>query len=173
MLDGHPNHTELFDVKHDLGGMVDVEFMVQALVLGFANKYPELTKNKGNIALLKKAGELGLVPAELANYVADAYRQLRAKQHALRLAGHDKSRTSDPALMVMRKPIRKLGKPCWAKVQVFSALRLLRHSHLVHALLKGSGFSSQKGEFLRLSNSVALATCPPCAPPGNCLIVRH
>jgi glutamate-ammonia-ligase adenylyltransferase len=108
MLDGHPNHTELFDVKHDLGGMVDVEFMVQALVLGFANKYPELTKNKGNIALLKKAGELGLVPAELANYVADAYRQLRAKQHALRLAGHDKSRTSDPALMVMRKPIRKL-----------------------------------------------------------------
>jgi glutamate-ammonia-ligase adenylyltransferase len=40
--------------------------------------------------------------------VADAYRQLRAKQHALRLAGHDKSRTSDPALMVMRKPIRKL-----------------------------------------------------------------
>ena len=108
MLDGHPNHTELFDVKHDLGGMVDVEFMVQALVLGYANKHPDLTKNKGNIALLKKAGELGLVPAELANYVADAYRQLRAKQHALRLAGHDKSRTSDPALMVMRKPIRML-----------------------------------------------------------------
>jgi len=59
MLDGHPNHTELFDVKHDLGGMVDVEFMVQALVLGFANKYPELTKNKGNIALLKKQGNWG------------------------------------------------------------------------------------------------------------------
>lgn len=108
MLEGHPNHSELFDVKHDLGGMVDVEFMVQALVLGYASKHPELTKNKGNIALLKKAGELGLVPADLANYVADAYRQLRAKQHALRLAGHDKSRTSDPALMVMRKPIRKL-----------------------------------------------------------------
>lgn len=108
MLEGHPNHTELFDVKHDLGGMVDIEFMVQALVLGHANTHPELTKNKGNIALLKKAGELGLIPAELANYVADAYRQLRAKQHALRLAGHDKSRTSDPALMVLKKPIRKL-----------------------------------------------------------------
>jgi len=36
-----------------------VEFMVQALVLGFANKYPELTKNKGNIALLKKQGNWG------------------------------------------------------------------------------------------------------------------
>lgn len=108
MLDGHPNHTELFDVKHDLGGMVDVEFMVQALVLGHSHQHPVLTKNKGNIALLKKAGELGLVPADLANYVADAYRQLRAKQHALRLAGQDKSLTGDPALMVMRKPIRKL-----------------------------------------------------------------
>lgn len=108
MLEGHPNHTELFDVKHDLGGMVDVEFMVQALVLGHSHFYPELTQNKGNIALLKKAGELGLLPANLANYVADAYRQLRAKQHALRLAGHDKSRTSDPAMMVLRKPIRTL-----------------------------------------------------------------
>jgi [glutamine synthetase] adenylyltransferase / [glutamine synthetase]-adenylyl-L-tyrosine phosphorylase len=77
-------------------------------VLGHSHTHPELTKNKGNIALLKKAGELGLVPFELANYVADAYRQLRAKQHALRLAGHDKSRTSDPALMVLKKPIRKL-----------------------------------------------------------------
>ena len=108
MLEGHPNNSELFDVKHDLGGMVDIEFMVQALVLGHAHTHPELTQNKGNIALLKKAGELGLVPADLANYVADAYRQLRAKQHELRLAGHDKSRTSDPSLMVMRKPIRKL-----------------------------------------------------------------
>lgn len=108
MLEGHPNNSELFDVKHDLGGMVDIEFMVQALVLGHSHTHPELTQNKGNIALLKKAGELGLVPADLANYVADAYRQLRAKQHELRLAGHDKSRTSDPSLMVMRKPIRKL-----------------------------------------------------------------
>ncbi len=108
MFEGHPNNSELFDVKHDRGGMVDVEFMVQALVLGHASKHPELTQNKGNIALLKKAGELGLVPQELANYVADAYRQLRAKQHALRLAGMDKSRTSDPAMLVLQKPIRKL-----------------------------------------------------------------
>ncbi|HEX4857183.1 MAG TPA: bifunctional [glutamate--ammonia ligase]-adenylyl-L-tyrosine phosphorylase/[glutamate--ammonia-ligase] adenylyltransferase [Limnobacter sp.] len=108
MLDGHPNHSDLFDVKHDEGGMVDVEFMVQALVLGHSSSYPELTRNKGNIALLKKSGELGLVPSDLANAVADAYRQLRAKQHALRLAGQDNSRTSDPALIMMRKPIRQL-----------------------------------------------------------------
>lgn len=108
LLDGHPNHSELFDVKNDLGGMVDVEFMVQALVLGHAHTYQELTQNKGNIALLKKAGALGLVPTELAEKVADSYRQLRAKQHALRLAGLNKSRTDDQNLVVLKKPIRKL-----------------------------------------------------------------
>ncbi|WP_370263370.1 bifunctional [glutamate--ammonia ligase]-adenylyl-L-tyrosine phosphorylase/[glutamate--ammonia-ligase] adenylyltransferase [Limnobacter sp.] len=108
MLEGHPNHSELFDVKHDVGGMVDVEFIVQALVLGHAHEHPKLTGNRGNIALLKTAGELGLIPVNLANAVADAYRMLRAKQHAMRLAGHDKSRTSDPAMMVLRKPIRTL-----------------------------------------------------------------
>ncbi|MCQ8896997.1 bifunctional [glutamate--ammonia ligase]-adenylyl-L-tyrosine phosphorylase/[glutamate--ammonia-ligase] adenylyltransferase [Limnobacter humi] len=108
MLEGHPNPTELFDVKHDRGGMVDVEFMVQALVLGHSHQHPALTKNKGNIALLKKSGELGLIPADLALSVADAYRLLRAKQHALRLAGYEKSRSSDPAMMALRKPIQAL-----------------------------------------------------------------
>src|SRR6185369_1134213 len=33
MREGHPNRSELFDVKHDPGGMVDIEFIVQYLVL--------------------------------------------------------------------------------------------------------------------------------------------
>lgn len=116
MQEGHPNPSELFDVKHDRGGMVDVEFMVQALVLGHSCTHPELTGNKGNIALLKKSGELGLIPSDLANYVADAYRQLRAKQHALRLAGEETSRTSDPYMVVLRKPILTLWKTLMGEV---------------------------------------------------------
>lgn len=108
MLDGHPNPTELFDVKHDRGGMVDIEFMVQALVLGKANQYPELTGNIGNIALIKLSAELNLIPQELGLAVADAYRRLRAKQHALRLAGQEKSRTSDPTMMALQKPVKAL-----------------------------------------------------------------
>lgn len=110
MLEGHPNPTDLFDVKHDRGGMVDVEFMVQALVLGHAHQHPVLTGNKGNIALLKMAGDLGLIPGDLAQAVADAYRLLRAKQHALRLAGEGSSRTADPYMVVLRKPIETLWK---------------------------------------------------------------
>ncbi|HEY6044461.1 MAG TPA: bifunctional [glutamate--ammonia ligase]-adenylyl-L-tyrosine phosphorylase/[glutamate--ammonia-ligase] adenylyltransferase, partial [Nitrosospira sp.] len=53
MLDAHPNSSGLFDVKHDRGGIIDVEFIVQYLILGHACDYPELTNNIGNIALLK------------------------------------------------------------------------------------------------------------------------
>ena len=66
MLDGHPNPTALFDVKHDRGGMVDVEFIVQFLVLAHAHEHPELVRNAGNIALLQMAGSLELIEAALA-----------------------------------------------------------------------------------------------------------
>jgi glutamate-ammonia-ligase adenylyltransferase len=87
LLEGHPNNSELFDLKHDRGGMIDIEFVVQYLVLGHASRHPELTKNAGNIALLRIAGELGLVPRESAAAVGDAYRDYRRRQHWLRLNG--------------------------------------------------------------------------------------
>ncbi|HUL65562.1 MAG TPA: bifunctional [glutamate--ammonia ligase]-adenylyl-L-tyrosine phosphorylase/[glutamate--ammonia-ligase] adenylyltransferase [Burkholderiaceae bacterium] len=85
MHDGHPNRTRLFDLKHDPGGMVDIEFIVQYLVLAHAHAHPRLLGNLGNIALLGIAGELGLVDAALARAVADAYRTYRRLQHGLRL----------------------------------------------------------------------------------------
>ena len=87
MLDAHPNRSDLFDLKHDRGGMIDIEFMVQYLVLAQAHRYPQLTGNLGNIALLKMAGELGLIPLATAMTVRDGYREFRRLQHAERLNG--------------------------------------------------------------------------------------
>ena len=87
MAAGHPNRTPLFDLKHDAGGMVDVEFAVQFLVLAHAHDHPELTRNAGNIALLHLADELSLLPAQLAHAAADAYREFRRLQHQIRLTG--------------------------------------------------------------------------------------
>ncbi|UUZ55794.1 hypothetical protein LP419_09945 [Massilia sp. H-1] len=50
MRDAYPNRTALFDLKHDAGGMIDIEFIVQYLVLRHAAQYPQLTANFGNIA---------------------------------------------------------------------------------------------------------------------------
>ena len=92
MHEGHPNRSALFDLKHDAGGMVDVEFIVQTLVLGNADRHSRLLGNVGNIALLLLAGQLGLVPAELAQRTAEAYRHMRAVQHRLRLNGAEYAR---------------------------------------------------------------------------------
>ena len=87
LLRGHPNDSGLFDLKHDRGGMIDIEFIVQMLVLAHAHGRPELTANAGNIALLKLAAKLGLIPGDSADAVADAYREFRRRQHRLRLNG--------------------------------------------------------------------------------------
>ena len=74
-----------FDVKHSDGGMIDVEFAVQYLVLAHAGQRPELQDNAGNIALLQRADDAGLLPAGVGRAAADAYRTLRRAQHVARL----------------------------------------------------------------------------------------
>ncbi len=89
MLHAHATPADqsetVFDLKQDRGGLIDVEFIVQYLVLGHAHHHPQLTANLGNIALLKMAGELGLIPVELAETVRNAYRDYRRMQHLARL----------------------------------------------------------------------------------------
>ena len=81
----HPVRGELFDVKHSRGGMVDAEFAVQYLVLSQSAHHPELIGNVGNIALLQRAEAARLLPANVGQSAASAYRQLRRIQHQSRL----------------------------------------------------------------------------------------
>ena len=81
----HPVPAGRFDVKHSPGGMMDVEFAVQALVLGAGSTQPELLDDVGNIALLHRAETAGLIPAGVGAAAADAYRDLRRAQHRARL----------------------------------------------------------------------------------------
>ena len=85
VMQAHRVPTDRFDVKHSVGGMVDVEFAVQYLVLSQSHCYPSLALNSGNIALLHAAEQLGLLPANVGHNAADAYRQLRSSQHLARL----------------------------------------------------------------------------------------
>jgi glutamate-ammonia-ligase adenylyltransferase len=85
------NNPVLFGLKHDPGGIIDVEFIVQYLVLGYAHQHPELTGNLGNIALLRIAAELGLIDANAAKTVGNAYREYRRLQHLKRLSATPKA----------------------------------------------------------------------------------
>jgi len=110
MLEGHPNASGLFDLKHDRGGIVDVEFIVQFLVLGHAHRHPELTGNIGNLALLRLAGRLGLIDADLAEAVHHGYREFRRMQHALRLQGESYARVERSRAQALAAPVLQLWK---------------------------------------------------------------
>ncbi len=112
MHDGHPNRSALFDLKHDAGGMVDIEFIVQYLVLRDACRHPALLDNAGNIALLARAAAAGLIDAGQAAAVADAYRRYRRLQHALRLDGADYARVEPGRIDAERDAVVAL----WARL---------------------------------------------------------
>ncbi|MGH8636835.1 MAG: bifunctional [glutamate--ammonia ligase]-adenylyl-L-tyrosine phosphorylase/[glutamate--ammonia-ligase] adenylyltransferase, partial [Burkholderiales bacterium] len=100
MLDAHPNTSALFDLKHDRGGIIDVEFIVQYLVLAHSAQHADLTANAGNLALIMRAAALGLIPYPDAQAVHAAYRRYRQLQHALRLRG-DRYARVDPATVAV------------------------------------------------------------------------
>jgi glutamate-ammonia-ligase adenylyltransferase len=77
--------ADFFDIKHSVGGIIDVEFIVQYLVLAHARQYPRLTENIGNISMLSVLGELKIVDKKLAKEVANAYREYRKLIHATKL----------------------------------------------------------------------------------------
>lgn len=98
MHEGHPNNSVLFDIKHDQGGMVDIEFMVQFLVLAHAERHPQLTVNSGNLALLKQAAQLNLIEQHHGDQVREIYRQLRRLQHQMRLNNQTQCRIEQGVL---------------------------------------------------------------------------
>jgi [glutamine synthetase] adenylyltransferase / [glutamine synthetase]-adenylyl-L-tyrosine phosphorylase len=108
MLDAHPNTSGLYDLKHDRGGIIDVEFIVQYLVLGHAHRYEALTGNIGNLALLKLAAQLGLAPQDEALAAHDAYRRFRQLQHALRLQGERYARIDPDVVTREREAVHTL-----------------------------------------------------------------
>ena len=108
-----PVRGELFDVKHSAGGMVDVEFAVQYLVLAHSRDHPELRPNLGNTKLLRIAEAAGLLPEGMGEAASMAYRELRILQHRARLdettTQIDKTRVQAAAAVVRTLWLQVLG----------------------------------------------------------------
>jgi len=85
-----------------------VEFVVQFLVLGHAHRHPGLTGNIGNLALLKLAASLDLLPDELAVAGHSAYREFRRLQHAMRLQGERYARVDPGAVAHHALAVQKI-----------------------------------------------------------------
>ena len=103
----HPVPSGMFEVKHSPGGMVDAEFAVQYLVLSQSGAHPELRGNLGNIALLERAEQVGLLPGGVGHAAANAYRELRRVQHRARL-DEAPTQVEPPALQAERDAVLAL-----------------------------------------------------------------
>ncbi len=72
---------ERFDLKQGVGGIVDIEFLVQYAVLRWAHRHPALTRWTDNIRLLDTLESLDLLPDRSAEALREAYKALRAAYH--------------------------------------------------------------------------------------------
>ena len=109
--DAHPQRDGRVDLKHGPGGLMDIEFAVQYLVLAHGRTHPGLQDNLGNIALLKRAEDARLLDEGIGAAAADAYRELRRAQHRARL-------DEQPTLFTEEAlaPERAAGRALWRAV---------------------------------------------------------
>jgi glutamate-ammonia-ligase adenylyltransferase len=75
----------IFDLKQDVGGMVDIEFLVQYLVLLKSHDHPELLNWTDNVRLLQSLIETRVMDEYTAHVLKHAYLIYRAAAHQLSL----------------------------------------------------------------------------------------
>ncbi len=83
------------DLKRGSGGIVDIEFMVQYLVLAWAHQHPSLTEYTDNVRILDAVEALELLPAQMTGRLREAYIGLRAEGHRSALDLPDRERAAE------------------------------------------------------------------------------
>ncbi len=92
------------------GGIVDLEFVVQYLVLAHAAAHPGLTRWSDNVRILGALAEAGVLEASLAAELAEAYRRLRDEMHKRKL--NDLPAIVEPGKLETE---RRLVRDCWQR----------------------------------------------------------
>ena len=103
--------ADQFDIKQDRGGIADIEFMVQYGALAWAQKLRKHLHLTDNLRLLDVMAELGLLPREDADCLADAYREYRALVHRLALAEQPAVVSADEL-----EPVRTAVSTIWQRL---------------------------------------------------------
>ncbi|MDY0136151.1 MAG: bifunctional [glutamate--ammonia ligase]-adenylyl-L-tyrosine phosphorylase/[glutamate--ammonia-ligase] adenylyltransferase [Thiomicrospira sp.] len=79
------SNAKTFDLKHGVGGIVDIEFMVQYLVLAFSHQHPSLAIWSDNMRILDALKSCGLLSLHAIEQLQNNYRAYRATYHRLAL----------------------------------------------------------------------------------------
>lgn len=85
---GHLNKgtAAAFDLKQDVGGIADVEFLVQYWVLAYSHQFPELSKWSDKLRLLESVAAVGIITDAEKIALIDNFLAYRERGHQLTLA---------------------------------------------------------------------------------------
>jgi len=75
--------TNQFDLKQGAGGIGDIEFIVQYLVLANADEHPQVFHYSDNIRQLEALAAAGSIGAKTSSRLQDVYRTFRLRMHHL------------------------------------------------------------------------------------------
>ena len=98
---------DVFDLKQGFGGIVDIEFLIQYLVLLHAFFYPNLLEDTNNIKFIQRFEKIGILSSDHAKTLKKGYTAYRAAIHRLNFA-EKKGLVNAGDFKTMRKEIIKI-----------------------------------------------------------------
>ncbi|AUU82673.1 bifunctional [glutamate--ammonia ligase]-adenylyl-L-tyrosine phosphorylase/[glutamate--ammonia-ligase] adenylyltransferase [Leclercia sp. LSNIH1] len=103
-------HRDRFDIKADEGGITDIEFITQYLVLRDAHAKPKLTRWSDNVRILELLAQNDIMDEQEALALTRAYTTLRDELHHLALQ-------EQPGHLPLEcfNAERELVRACWQK----------------------------------------------------------
>ncbi len=83
----YKKRTNLFNVKQSVGGITDIEFIIQYLALAWASKYPQIIEYTDNLRIIESLVKNAILSDEDAKILTTAYLAYREKAHINTLQG--------------------------------------------------------------------------------------
>jgi glutamate-ammonia-ligase adenylyltransferase len=108
-------NADTFDIKQDTGGIGDIEFLVQYLVLNKADTNANLLRYTDNIRQIEQLMKAEIITAEESTLLSDAYRGYRESINRLSLAGRPGLISSDDFLAEEFAEFRESIKNIWSR----------------------------------------------------------
>jgi glutamate-ammonia-ligase adenylyltransferase len=108
-----------FDLKQGIGGLVDIEFLAQYVVLCWSQDHPSLLEFTDNIRIFERAGMEGLLRIKDTKLLIEAYKAYRSYLHRTALSKADEL-VDDNRFIFYRIGVARL----WEQIFIHS-----EHSH--------------------------------------------
>ncbi len=104
------NKTDQIDIKQASGGIVDLEFIVQYLVLAYTHTFPELAKWSDNLRLLESLNDVGVIEDNTRKTLTDSYLTIRHVNHRVQLSNKKFARGGQDQNKALKEAMAKIQR---------------------------------------------------------------